>query len=223
MKIAKPSLEGLLEKLKERIEESVASVREMEPVNGSGRLARHYYYCPECLTVEVFFRSQLYYMKRKGKKPECFRCKVEMKPIDEHFKAEYEKAMRAFYEKAKSVLERAWPIMESWWLWKGVSGYMADTSLVEVYFVYPTSLRLIREKRGAVKAHLYIHYLDDEKQLEKLLRLVSILREEGIKGEVQVDGRSDHCKVPEEKMRAQGFKRAHELGRFVHSDWLLEL
>ena len=218
--MSKSSLEGLLEKLKERTEESVSNVRQMEAVNGSGKLARHYYYCPQCLTVEVFFRSYLYRMKRKGKKPECFRCKVEMKPIDEHFKAEYEKTAWAFYEKAKSVLERAWPIMDSWW--RGVKGYMADTGLVEVYFDAYSYLSLRREGRG-VKARLYLHYLENEK-LEDLLKLISILREEGqVKGEVQVDGRQDHCEVPEEKMRSHGFIRTGELGKIPHDDFYLEL
>jgi hypothetical protein len=218
---SKPGLESLLEKLKERTEEAVSNIRQMEPVNGSGRLARHYYYCPECLTVEVFFRSQFYYMRRRGKKPQCPTCRVEMKPIDEYFKAEYEKAVWTFYEKVKRVLERSWFILDSWRL-KGVSGYFADTGMVEVYFDYPSSLALHCDGRG-VKARLYIHYLDDEEQLGKLLGLISILREEGIKGEVRVDGRSDHCKVPEEKMRAQGFVQMRELRRLPLDNWHLKL
>jgi hypothetical protein len=140
--------------------------------------------------------------------------------VDEHFKAEYERALREFYEKTKSLLERVWPVLESWT--GGVKGYVTGTSFVRVHFgEYSTSMELIREKREVVKAYLYIHYLDDEEQLERLLRLIDILREEGVKGEVQVDGR--YCKVPEEKMRAQGFARAHEVKKLSHSDWLLEL
>ena len=220
---AKPSLEDALKQLLDAVEKSIAWAKNLNPVEGSGKSAKHFFYCPECLRVDVYFKNQVDYAKRKGKRIECFKCKVEMRPVDEHFKAEYERAMRAFYEKVKSILERAWPIMDSWWLWKGVSDYLVNVDLVRVYFDYPTSLTLIREKRGAVKAYLYIHYLDDEEQLEKLLRLISILREEGVKGEVQVDGRSDHCKVPEEKMRAQGFARAYEVKKLPHSDWILEL
>jgi hypothetical protein len=218
----------LLEKLRERIDKDIEHNKGLEATRRAGRLFLHYYYCPKCLSVMMFFKNNSYIMrefyrlKKRGKRPLCSECKVEMRPVDEHFKAEYERVMWAFYDKVKSVLERAWPIIDSW----GISGYIADAGLVRVYFdEYPTSIELIRDGKRA-SAYLYVRYLDEE-QLEKLLRLINILREEGVKGEVQVDGRSDHCKVPEEKMRAQGFARTYEVKKLTRSlsrnDWLLEL
>jgi hypothetical protein len=207
----KPDLKSLLEELRESTEESVARERKMSAVSDS----LHYFYCPECLAVMVFFADDLY----EEKKPKCPSCRVELRPVDDNFKAEYERVAWAFYEKAKSVMERIWPVLESWP--RGVRGYIADAGLVEVYFGVPllNVVGLVREGRG-VKAIVCIHYLSEE-EFEKLMSIISTLREEGVRGEVKV--RVDRCAVPDEKMRAQGFVQMRELRRLPLDNWHLKL
>ncbi len=131
----RPNLENLLNLLEKLREDDVEYGKSLESLKRAGRLFLHYYYCPECLSVRIFFKDnssyimrEFYRLKKRGKRPNCPECKVEMRPVDEHFKAEYERAMRAFYEKVKSILERAWPVLESWT--GGVKGYETGTGFV---------------------------------------------------------------------------------------------
>jgi hypothetical protein len=216
---AKPSLEDTIKQLLNAVEESIAWARNLNPVEGSGKSARHFFYCPECLRVDVYFKSQVYYYtKRKGKRIECFKCKVELKPIDDQFKAEYEKVMRAFYENSKNLLEKTWRMLESWW--RGISKVELMLGSVRVFFDYPSYIEIYRDKKD-VKVRLYLHYLHYEYDLEKFLELLNAVKASGLHGEVRVDGRLDHCTVPEEEMRRLGFVRMHELGR-IPDDWYME-
>jgi predicted SprT family Zn-dependent metalloprotease len=86
---AKPSLEDTIRKLLNAVEKSIVWARSLKTVEGSGKSAKHFFYCPECLRVDVYFKSQVDYARRRGKRIECFKCKVEMKPVDEQFKADY--------------------------------------------------------------------------------------------------------------------------------------
>jgi hypothetical protein len=212
------SLEDTTKQLLNAIEKSIAWARRLEPVAGSGRYAKHYFYCPECLEVRAYYKSQVDYMRRKGKKIECFKCKVEMKPVDDQFKAEYERVMRTYCERAKSLLERAWRVLESWW--DGINRVDFTSEGVRVYFDHPSYIEIYRDKKDA-RVRIYLHFLHRQ-QLDKFVELLNIVKSTGLHGEVQVDSRPDHCEVPEEVMRSLSFVRMFkELGR-LPDDWYME-
>ena len=216
------SLEDTTKQLLNVVEKNIAWAKNLNPVEGSGKSAKHFFYCPECLRVDVYFKSQVDYARRKGKKIECFKCKVEMKPIDE-FKAEYERVMRTYCERAKSLLERAWRVLESWW--DGINRVDFTSEGVRVYFDYPshppyTYIEIYRDKKDTT-VRIYLHFLHRQ-QLDKFVELLNIVKSTGLHGEVQVDSRPDHCEVPEEVMRSLGFVRMFkELGR-LPDDWYME-
>jgi hypothetical protein len=213
------SLEDVIKQLLNAVERNIAWARNLNPAEGSGRTAKHFFYCPECLRVDVYFKNQVYYYtKRKGKRIECFKCRVEMKPIDDQFKAEYERVMRTYYEKAKSLLERTWKLLESWW--RGISKVELLPDSVKVYFDYPSYIEIYRDKKD-VKVRLYLHYVYYEYDLEKFLELLNAVKTSGLHGEVRVDGRLDHCTVPKEEMRRLGFIRLSDVGR-IPDDWYTE-
>jgi hypothetical protein len=195
----KPDLEGLLEDLREKTERAIEKVSVWRP-------DRRHFYCPECLVVMLVFEDE--------KERKCPTCRVKLRPVDEYFRAEYARALRAFCEKASKIVERIWPVLESWT--GGIKGYMADEGFVEVFFGEPrllyNMLGLLLEGRGGVRAVLAIHNIS-ERELDKLVEVVRALREEGVRGKVEV--RAD-CPVPEEKMKSLGFEK-------ISITWHLEL
>jgi len=212
------SLEDTIKQLLNNVEKSVAWARSLKTVEGSGKSAKHFFYCPECLRVDVYFKNQVDYAKRKGKRIECFKCKVEMRPVDEHFKAEYERVIRAYYERAKSLLESTWGMLESWW--RGISEVEILPESVRVYFDYPSHIEVYRDKKD-VKVRLYLHYLYYKYDFEKFLELLNAIKASGLHGEFRIDGRPDHCTVPEDDMRHLGFIRLADIGK-IPDDWYME-
>jgi hypothetical protein len=212
------SLEDVIKQLLNAVEKNIAWARSLSPIKGSGKSAEYFFYCPECLEVTAYYKSQVYYMKRKGKRIECFKCKVEMKPVDDQFKAEYERVMRTYYERAKSLLENAWRMLESWW--RGISKVELLPESVRVYFDYPSYIEIYRDKKD-VKVRLYLHYLYYEYEFGKFLELFNAIKASGLHGEVRVDGRLDHCTVPKDEMRRLGFIKLSDIGR-IPDDWYME-
>jgi hypothetical protein len=183
-------LEKLLEHLRKKTERAIEKVSAWGPES-------HRYYCPECLTVVTVFEE--------GRLPKCPNCGVELRPVDEHFKAEYARALREFCERAGRIAERVWPVLESWP--RGIIGYLTGEGVVGIVFGEPrghfNGLGLFLKGRGGVTAVLGIHNMS-ESELDKLAEIIRVLREEGARGEVQV--RAD-CPVPEEKMLSLGFEK----------------
>jgi hypothetical protein len=197
---SKPSVEGLLEHLRARTERAIEKVSTWGPDS-------HRYYCPECFTATVVLEEE---------KPRCPNCGAELRPVDEYFKTEYARALRAFCEKASKIAERVWPMLESWP--RGIIGYLTGEGVVGIVFGelgrggYFNGLGLFLEGRGNVTALLGIFNMS-ERELDKLAEIIRVLREEGARGEVQV--RAD-CPVPEEKLKSLGFEKTGAI-------WLLRL
>jgi hypothetical protein len=183
----------LLELLKWRTEKAIEKTSALRP-------DRHFY-CPECLVV----------LEGSTK---CPNCGVELRPVDEHFKVEYARALRAFCEKASKIVEKVWPVLESWT--GGIRSYLAGEGVVGVIFGKPrglyNALGLFLEGRSGIRAVLGIHNIS-ESELDKLVEVVRALREEGVRGKVEV--RAD-CPVPVDRMKSLGFEK-------IGNTWLLEL
>jgi len=106
----------------------------------------------------------------------------------------------AFYEKVRGALERA--------SLDAVGYYSIDRNYVRVdiclsaspNLCQPTELKFYRVDKGA-EAHVFIAYLHNEEQLERLMKIVDALR-----GFERVEVTACRCSsLPEEKMRSRGF------------------
>ena len=212
------SLEDTIKQLLNVVEKNIMWAKILNPVEGSGKTAEYFFYCPECLRVDTYSKCQVDYIRRKGEKIECFKCKVEMKPVDEQFKAEYERVMRTYYERAKNLLESTWRILESWW--RGISEVEILPESVRVYFDCLSYIEIYRDKKD-VKVRLYLHYLHHEYDFEKFLEMFDAIKASGLHGEVRVDGRLDHCTVPKEEMWRLSFIKLTDIGR-IPDDWYME-
>jgi hypothetical protein len=180
-------LEKLLTVLKWMTEEAIEKARALT--------SDRHFYCPECLTAVAISEEE---------KPKCSNCGVELRPVDEHFKAEYARALREFCERASKIAERVWPVLESWS--RGIVGYLTGEGLVGVIFGEPrgnfNALVLFREGRDGTKALLGIFNMS-ERELDKLAEIIRVLREEGSRGKVEIRAGL----VPKEKLKGLGFKK----------------
>ncbi|MCC6056344.1 MAG: hypothetical protein LM583_06685 [Desulfurococcaceae archaeon] len=194
------------------IEKNIEWAKSLRPVDEFGQ---HYFYCPACLRVVTYLKDQLRYAKRKGKRLTCT-CGAELKQLDDQFKDEYEKMLMTFYEKAMNLLNKAWEIL-GWF--HGIDEVRVGIHEVVVRFDTHSQLRIYRNGKE-VRVWLHIHYLYKQ-GLDKFVELLGILKSIDMHGEVEVDGRPDHCNVPEAEMRSLGFVRSNEVGKITLDDWYM--
>jgi hypothetical protein len=209
----KPKVERCLEKLRRDSEKSIRSVESVVPKR-YGNEMKYYYFCPDCfqigsITVDI------------GKQPpEKAMCcdRAEAVLIDDRFKVEFRNTLMTFCEKAKRVAEIVSALRESL---GSVKDCDARAGWIELHF-YRAMILSLRLRGLVFKAYLLVTHLR-ERDLEGLLRLASILREEGFSVEVEVN--CEGCEVPEEKMKSNGFERIREpLGRKLYREkWYFKL
>jgi hypothetical protein len=201
-----------LDELLNIIKKNIEWAKSLRPVDEFGQ---HYFYCPVCLRIVTYLRDELRYAKRKGKRLTCI-CGAELRPLDEQFKVEYEKMLVMFYEKATNLLKKVWEIL-GWF--HGIDEARVSIHEVVVRFDTHSQLRIYRNGKE-VRVWLHIHYLYKQ-DLSKFVELINIVKSSGMHGEVEVDGRPDHCNVPEAEMRSLGFVRSGEVGKMPLDDWYM--
>jgi hypothetical protein len=113
-----------------------------------------------------------------------------------------------FYEKCSEwsgrvrvLLERVFDILKSWSPLTGrLVAEVNPCEELKLSFEPPSHI-VVRE--GDV--YIYLHWLS-ERELDKLVALISAVKALNTRLHVEVDSRWDHCKVPPGKMRELGFK-----------------
>lgn len=190
------------------IKKNIEWAKSLRPVDEFGQL---YFYCPACLRVVTYLKNQLRYAKKKGKRLTCI-CGAELKHLDDQFKVEYEKMLMTFYEKAMNLINKVERL-------HGIDEARVSINEVVVRFDTHSHLRIYRNGKE-VRVWLHIHYLYKQ-GLDKFVELLNIVKSSDMHGEVEVDGRPDHCNVPETEMRSLGFVRGDEVGKIHLDDWYM--
>jgi hypothetical protein len=212
------SLDDVIREVEKFKVEEIEKVRSME---AKRKISRSTYlvtlYCPRCLIrTYTFTNNELRTRAKKGIKPVCSYCKVELREVDSEYREKLTRLWEDYRMKVEMILRPIWKVLRNWWLITDVETMPCeiDRYSVTVKFEAPSHLKIYIED-GEVKTYMYLHWFEYDK-VEKFKQVIETLRNAGVKALVEVDPRSDHCTVRKEDMEKLGFR----MGLF---DWQLEI
>jgi predicted RNA-binding Zn-ribbon protein involved in translation (DUF1610 family) len=211
------SYEDVLRKLSKEINEDLEYIDRLHRTRFRGAL----YYCPQCLNVELIRKSKIKFFRKRNITPVCQRCGSPMKPLDSSYKDLREKISKNFYEKTKTFLEKSWEILRSCGedIHYSVSSSDVAINIGDVFSDNFISLRMYVDRQD-VKAFIYMSRLE-QKDLDNLMSLIKILRDEDVHGVAEVD--KNGCKISDEEMTKLGFYRVEWRNPIpMTRDWHLE-
>jgi len=211
------SYEDVLRKLSKEINEDLEYIDRLYRTRFRGAL----YYCPQCLNVELIRESKIKFFRKRNITPVCQRCGSLMKPLDGSYKDLREKFLKNFYEKTRIFLEKSWEILKSWGenIYYSASSSDVSINIGDVFSDSFISLRIYVDRQN-VKTFIYMSRLE-QKDLDNLMSLIKILRDEDVHGIAEVD--KNGCKISDEEMTKLGFYRVEWRNPIpMARDWHLE-